>query len=192
MGRDEVSFAPSRSGVGCVLWGCLATGVVLALAVGSCTMFVYQGKRALDPFSDAFFAAWDSEDYVAVQDMIATALPPGRSVDSLVESVRTIRGRLGAVVSRRPQSFNVVTGSEGGTAEAEYRVQFTQGEGLVQLSFVKEGDRWALSGVAIESSGLESEWVCPNCGFGNPIGSRYCGACGHALSESAGTEAVEL
>ncbi len=165
-----------------LLWGCAVLLVLGVLTIGSCAAFLLQGKRVIEPYGDAFFAAWDSEDYDALRAMIAATPADGQTSDTLVSAVRDLRDQLGPVKERGFRGFNINTSTEGSFAEATYHVQFASGEGDVTLSFVDENDVWMLSNVSIASDSVATERTCPNCGHVNPPGNNFCSECGRPLT----------
>ena len=53
----------------------------------------------------------------------------------------------------------------------------TEGDGVVDLE----------AEIAQVREGLREGTICPDCGFGNDPGSRFCSACGHGLQVAAPT-----
>jgi hypothetical protein len=170
-----------------ILWGCLALFVVGLLLIGSCAAFLLHGKRALDPYADRFFAAWDQEDYETVHEMASST-----SATGLVDSVRRMRSQLGAVTERSFAGVNIEAAAQGKVAALTYRVRFERGSGMAILSLVAEADTWRIEGLSIDSDALDVAALCPRCGASNPAGANFCSECGQRLGAEVPEDAAAV
>lgn len=147
MAQDEaVPAAPVKRGIpGCFLWGCLSVGVLGLLFVGGCSAYLYMQKEAFEPRVDAFFAAYNAEDYEGMLGMVSQAWLDETPREEIGEFLRGVRGKLGAYQSRSMTGIN----AQMGFTVLDYSMEFETGPA---------------SGTIVITQ--KDEWLAPDGGFG--------------------------
>lgn len=195
MAGDEIVMASRRSWGpwGCIMLGCAGTLLVVVLGIGSCAAYLYQGKRALDPYADQFFAAWDSEDYSALEAM-GVPYQGTRGSNDMLDRIQEQRRELGPVVSRSQRGINITSANGEQDAVLTYQARFENGTRELELHFRKTGEAWELESVDFGTDAEARELRCPHCGSHVEVGSNFCSACGAALGVEVerGEDTIDL
>lgn len=172
--------APGKRGfrvVPCVVAGCAGVVVIGLVIVGALTALFFGGKTKFDPIAQAFFTAYNAEDYDTLYGMASETWREGQSEEQIVTFYESVYAILGPVEQSSFQRVNVNASTEHGThAQVGYGVTFAAAQGSVDFTFVKEQDAWRVQAVNFNSPALKDYAVCPDCG-GLYRGGQACPRC---------------
>jgi hypothetical protein len=163
--------------VPCLIAGCLVLLIAALVVVGAFAALFFGGRSQFGPVAEAFFAAYNAEQYDTLYGMTSETWRNAQSREEIVAFLESVHEIMGPVEQQSFQSVNINASTEHGThAQVGYGVTFATAPGSVDFTFVKEQDAWRVQGVNFDSPALEGYAVCPDCG-GLSRGGQACPRC---------------
>ena len=167
-----------------------ACGALYIAAVASCAGYLFLTFRNMDatlsPTIDELFAAIDNDTFVETYDT-CTSSELRRTVtrEQYEELGHTIKTRLGSLKSKSLGQFKVRQFNADRYADAAYNANFENGSGTISGRFKKEGERWLVVSLHVNSPEFQKDLAtgkCAHCGEPHTSNAKFCPKCGKPLT----------
>jgi len=157
-------------------------GLLVFTCIGGMVWFIFAGKAKVEPTAAAFLDAVSAEDYAAAYEYVG---PEWRQVDNferfaVIET--RLRDILGPPANRSLTMFSASSGTGGGHANMEYKVQFANGNATVKLALTDASGEWRVIAHRVESPLIAQAQTCRQCGAFTSTMGPFCSQCGAELS----------
>jgi hypothetical protein len=167
-----------------------ACGVFVIAGIATCAGFLFLTFQNLDstlsPTIDELFAAIDNNTFADTYDShTADELRRTVTLEQYNDLGLTIKTRLGALRSKSLRQFNVRQFNANRYADVVYTATFEHGSGTISGRFKKDGDRWLVVTLNVNSPEFQKDFVtgkCPNCAEPHSSNAKFCPKCGKPLS----------
>ena len=176
-----------------VLLGCGGVAVLGFLGCAGVIVYTALNFKSFDkdvsPVVDKLFAAAASGDFGSTYE--ADTSPEFKQVTSqekYEEIGALVETRLGAMKSKSLAKYFISQKNADRFVDVTYNATFEKGTGTIAARFKKEGDRWVLQQININSPVLLGEVAkekCPHCGKPIAASVKFCPHCGKAVAKDA-------
>lgn len=164
---------------GCLAYGCLTIIVIgLVIAAIGTAIFLY-GKKQINPFVDKYIAAINNEQYdVAYSNLISSAWRSSASVEEFTSFESNVKKIIGNCNSKSLQNVHISKNiGTLPTAVAGYDAQYDKGPVFLDITLVKENEKWLVQHIKYNSELFIQAMTCKECGKPNKDLGKFCAFC---------------
>lgn len=174
-----------------------ACGGLFIAAVASCAGYFFLAFRNMDatvsPTIDELFAAIDQDTFAETYDTrTSSELQEAVTREQYEELGRTIKTRLGPLKSKSLRQCNVRQFNGDRFADVTYNANFENGSGTISGRFKRDGERWLVVSVRVDSPELRKDFAtgkCVHCGEPHTTSAKFCPNCGKPLAADQSADA---
>ena len=159
---------------------------VIALVVGGLVMAFNSADATLSPTIDELFTAMENDAFAETYDTHTTAdVKQNVTREKYADLGIRVKSRLGALKSKTMRQVHIRQNNSNTIAEFTYDAQFEKGSGTIRGKFQKEGDRWLVVALFVDSPLLQQDLLtdkCPHCNEPHSSTAKFCPNCGQSLT----------
>jgi hypothetical protein len=168
-----------------------ACGALFVAGIASCAGVLFLAYRntdaAISPVIDELFARVENDTFADTYETHTSAeLRKTVAREQYRDIGLSFKNRLGPLKSKTMQQFNVRQANANRYADVAYAAVFEKGSGRITGRFKKEGDRWLVVSLQVNSPVFQQDLAtgkCPHCGEPHTAGAKFCPKCGKALTD---------
>lgn len=158
--------------------------VSLVLCAGGLYLFFRGASADVAPRIDELLAALATGDVAASYERDTTRefkqVTTSQQYQQIADVVRT---RLGGLRSKITTSLNLRNHNGRSYVEVSYNAEFEKGPGTIQATLEKVDGQWRFMKFHVQSPILQQPLVCSHCGAQQPLGAKFCPACGREVTK---------
>ena len=159
---------------------------VIALIVGGLVMAFNSADATLSPTIDELFTAIDNDSFADTYDTHTTEDVKQNVTREQYEDLGLrVKSRLGSLKSKSMRQFHIRQNNSTTIAEFTYDAEFEKGSGTIRGKFQKEGERWLVVALFVNSPELQADLMtgkCPHCDEPYSSNAKFCQNCGKPVT----------
>jgi hypothetical protein len=176
-----------------VLLGCGGLTLLAMLGCGGLIFYTAMNFKNFDkevsPAVDKLFAAAASGEFGSTYEAnTSLEFKQATSREQYDQLGATIEGRLGALKSKSLSKVFFSQQNASRFVDVNYNATFEKGSGTISARFQKDGERWLLVRLNVNSPALLGEVAtekCPHCGEAVAASAKFCSKCGKPIDAVA-------
>jgi zinc-ribbon domain len=175
-----------------VLLGCGGVALLVFLSCAGVVVYTALNFNNFDsevsPVVDRLFAQAASGDFGSTYATDTSAeLQQTVTREKYEQLGALIETRLGPLKSKSLNRFYVSRKNAERYLDVTYKATFEKGTGTIAARFKKQGDRWLLVSLNVQSPEFQKDLAaakCPHCGEPHAAGAKFCPKCGKQLTDA--------